>query len=734
LLFSPSAGSSSRLKKHVEESSKRTEGIQYLKGFLSGGFTWPEPKLTFLSEAEVMNRPRVLRRAAAPIPSRKLVDILELSPGDYVVHVTHGIARYLGIERLDIRGRTEEYLALQFAEQAKVYVPLAQMYLVQKYVGSREEPPDLSQIGTNRWSRRKQRVLEAARDIAAELLETHAKRKSYPGIPYPPDDALQEEFEAAFAYQDTPDQEKAGTEIKQDMQAPHPMERLLCGDVGFGKTEIAIRAVFKAVSAGRQAAVLVPTTILAEQHLRTFRDRLEPFGVTVEMLNRYKTPKEQETIIQSLKEGRIDAVIGTSRLIQEDVAMRRLGLLIIDEEQRFGVAQKERLKKMYPAVDVLMLSATPIPRTLHMALAGIRDISTLATPPPERYSIRTAVIKKSLEVIRRAILRELSRGGQVFYLHNRVQTLDVVAKELAAIVPEARIITVHGQMKDRELARNMHKFLSREADVLVSTSIVESGLDIPTVNTILIDDPERYGLSELHQLRGRVGRYHERAYCYLLVPAHSSLGTKARRRLKAIEELQHLGAGFDIAVRDMELRGIGNLLGSEQSGHIAEVGYELYMDLLSRAVKELKGEKVREPIEVTVHLTDASYIPDSYIPDTPVRIDAYRAVSTAESRKTLAKLQEEFRDRFGKPPRQVENLFAEAELSMLSRRARVLYLGVQNGRLTMRFDKLSIDKLEHKWEDLKPDVRFPDDRTVTVGLPQGLTPVELARRLLQRLA
>ncbi|HHN47321.1 MAG TPA: DEAD/DEAH box helicase, partial [Planctomycetes bacterium] len=553
-----------RLRTLVKEKSGRESGAVFSRGFLSCGFQWPSPAMVLLSDAELLERPRMRRTAQNAVPTRKLVDVLELTPGDYVVHVTRGIARYLGVERLDARGRTEDFLSLQFAEQARLYVPLAQMYLIQKYIGPRDEPPDLSAIGSLRWARRKERALEAARDAAAELLETHARRASAAGIPYPPDDALMEEFEAAFPYEDTPDQSRAYAEIRQDMEAARPMERLVCGDVGFGKTELAVRAVFKSISAGRQAAVLVPTTILAEQHMRTFRGRLEPFAVSVEMLNRYRGPSEQKRIVREMKEGRIDVVIGTQRLLQEDVGFRRLGLLVIDEEQRFGVAQKERVKQQYPSVDVLLLSATPIPRTLHMALAGIKDISTLATPPPERYGIRTAVIKKGADVIRRALLREVGRGGQAFYLHNRVSSLEGVARELGAVVPEARIAAVHGQMSDRRLADTMRRFLDRQIDVLVSTSIVESGLDIPTVNTILIDDPERYGLSELHQLRGRVGRYHRRAFCYLLVPAHASLGQKARRRLKAIEELQHIGAGFDIAVRDMELRGIGSMLGLEQ--------------------------------------------------------------------------------------------------------------------------------------------------------------------------
>ncbi|MBN1809753.1 MAG: transcription-repair coupling factor [Planctomycetes bacterium] len=722
-----------KIRETVEEKAGRRENVFYAGCHVSGGFQWTDPDFTVLTDGELLDRPRARRRIPQAVPTRKLVDVLELEPGDYVVHVTQGIARYGGIERLETRGRTEEYLSLQFAEQAKLYVPLAQMYLVQKYIGGKEEPPDLSKIGSTRWKRRKERAMRAARDTAAELLETHARRQAIPGIPYPYDDSMQEEFEEAFPYEDTPDQAAATKEIKRDMEAPSVMERLLCGDVGFGKTEIALRAIYKCVAAGRQAAVLVPTTILAEQHLRTFRERLEPFAVTADMLNRYRTRGEQKRIVESLREGRLDVVVGTSRLIQGDVGFRRLGLLVIDEEQRFGVAQKERLKRKYPAVDVLMLSATPIPRTLHMALAGIKDISTLATPPPDRHAIRTAVIRKNPDIIRRAILREMGRGGQVFYLHNRIQSLEGVARELSAIVPEAAIITVHGRMKDRELADNMYRFLSGEADVLASTSIVESGLDITSVNTILIDDPERYGLSELHQLRGRVGRYHQRAYCYLLIPAHARMGMKARRRLKAVEELQHLGAGFDIAVRDMELRGIGNILGAEQSGHIAEVGYELYMDLLTRAVKELKGESVREAVEVTVHLAEASYIPEDYIPDTAVRIDAYRAISSSGDAKTLEEVKEEFRDRFGALPLQAENLFMEAGLGLMCRRAGVLYLGTQDGRLVMRFERLDPGRLERRWKELAPEVRFPGEDTATIGLPDGSAAAEEAGRLLKHL-
>jgi transcription-repair coupling factor (superfamily II helicase) len=611
------------------------------------------------------------------IEARAIDSFLDLSEGDLVVHVTHGIARFRGMQLLQKetgveRSRkgepraAEEHLVLEFRDGVRVFVPASRIDLVQKYVGGSKTDPELSKYGGTGWQKRKERVEEAVRDLAADMLQLQALREAQPGIAYPPDSEWQSAFEAAFPYQETPDQLTSLTELKADMQRARPMDRLICGDVGYGKTELAIRAAFKAIDNGRQVAVLVPTTVLAEQHFRTFSQRLAEYPFTVECLSRFRTGGEQKRILERLGHGSVDVIIGTHRLLSADVHFKDLGLVVIDEEQRFGVEHKERLKRLRATVDVLTMTATPIPRTLHLALLGIRDISNLETPPPDRLAIETRIVRFDPSLVRNAILRELNREGQVFFVHNRVHNIRDVQSRLEQIVPEARFAVVHGQMGEHELEQNMLRFVRREADVLVATTIIESGLDIPNANTIFINEADHYGLADLHQLRGRVGRYRNRAYAYMLLDPNRSIQPVAAKRLKAIEEFTELGAGFKIALRDLEIRGAGNILGTQQSGHIAAVGYELYCQLLENAVCQLRKQPQRVPLEVHVDLPWTAFFPHTYIPGQRLRIEAYRRLARVRRLDRLDDFRQELRDRYGAPPEPAEWLLRLAEVRILA--------------------------------------------------------------------
>lgn len=600
------------------------------------------------------------------LEARAIDSFLDLTEGDLVVHVSHGIARYRGMQFLDKKGHTEEHLILEFQGGVRVYVPASKIELVQKYVGGSRTEPELSRLGGTGWERKKARVREAVLDLASEMIDLQARRESRPGIAFPPDSEWQAEFEAAFPYEETPDQLATMVEIKRDMQRSRPMDRLVCGDVGYGKTELAIRAAFKAIDNGRQVAVLVPTTVLAEQHYRTFSQRLAEFPFVVDMISRFRTGAEQKRILERLAAGGIDVIIGTHRLVSHDVRFKDLGLVIIDEEQRFGVEHKERLKRLRETVDVLTMTATPIPRTLHQSLLGIREISNLETPPPDRLSIETRITRFDPQLIRHAILRELNRGGQVYFVHNRVHNIRAVADKLQSIVPEARIDIAHGQMNEHELERAMLAFVRREKDILVATTIIESGLDIPNANTIFINQADMYGLADLHQLRGRVGRYKHRAYAYLLLDGERTVTPTASRRLKAIEEFTQLGAGFKIALRDLEIRGAGNILGTQQSGHIAAVGYELYCQLLENAIRQLKSQPVRVPLETTIELPWRAYLPRDYVASHQGRIEAYRRLARIRDLEKLEDFRQELRDRFGPVPEPAEWLLRLAELRLLA--------------------------------------------------------------------
>jgi transcription-repair coupling factor (superfamily II helicase) len=563
--------------------------------------------------------------------------------------------------------QTEEHLVLEFRDKVQVYVPVSLVHLVQKYVGgSASGGVLLSKLGGTSWEKKKQAVADALMDLASEMIQLQAQRAQKPGHSYPPDSHWQEEFEAAFPYQETDDQIRAITDLKGDMERPQPMDRLICGDVGYGKTEVAMRAAFKALDNGKQVAILVPTTVLAEQHFRSFTERMAEFPFTIEVLSRFRTVKETKQVLEGLKQGSVDLVVGTHRLVQKDIAFKDLGLLVIDEEQRFGVDVKERLKRLRLEVEVLTLSATPIPRTLHLSLLGIRDISNLTTPPHDRLAIETRICRFDESLIRQAIIRELNRGGQVYFVHNRVHDIEFIANRIQRIVPEASIGIVHGQMSEGPLEEAMYNFVNGRLDILVATTIIESGLDIPMANTIFIHQAENYGLADLHQLRGRVGRYKHRAYCYLLLEEGKSLTGTAAKRLKAIEEFSELGAGFKIAMRDLEIRGAGNILGTEQSGHIASIGYELYCQLLENAVRQMKKEPLREVRHVSIDLPISAFLPGSFIPPGRPKIEVYRRVSQIASIEELHDFMNELRDRFGQIPHEAELLFELKELQLLA--------------------------------------------------------------------
>jgi transcription-repair coupling factor (superfamily II helicase) len=637
-------------------------------GSVTRGFRIVSQQLVVLSDHELFSRTEVRRTPAKRRrpDSRAIDSFLDLNPGDYVVHLTHGIARYRGMELLDREGSKEEHLALEFRDRVSIYVPVTLIHLVQKYIGAAKGAPTLSKVGGTQWGRQKSKVTEAVADMASDMLRLHAERETKPGLACPPDSHFQQEFERSFPYVETPDQVSAIEASKQDQMRPRPMDRLICGDVGFGKTEVAMRAAFKAVDAGRQVAVLVPTTVLCEQHFRTFSDRMAEFPVTIESLSRFRTKGEQNEILRRTAEGKVDILIGTHRLVQPDVRFKDLGLLVIDEEQRFGVDAKEMLKRLRLAVDVLTLSATPIPRTLHMSLLGIRDISNLTTPPQDRQAIETRICRWDGDLIRHAVVRELNRGGQVYFVHNRVYNIEEVRDRLQRLVPEARIIIGHGQMGDHELEQAMLKFVRGKADILVATTIIESGLDIPTANTMFIHEAQHYGLADLHQLRGRVGRHKHRAYCYLLLDERKPVSGIAAKRLKAIEEYSELGAGFKIAMRDLEIRGAGNILGTEQSGHITTVGYELYCQLLESAVRRMQGLPQRESPHVNIELPFEAYLPNSYVPPGRQKIDVYRKISSTNSLEELAEVAAELRDRFGPIPPLTENLLRLRELEIVA--------------------------------------------------------------------
>jgi len=734
-------GERQRLGELVEQFAPAArERVESLVAYTHAGFIW-DPSLAgakgeatlFLPYHELLQRYQARRSARGGVGAggrrlkagRAMDTFLELAVGDYVVHNEHGIAKFVGLRLMKKRDakasyqekfkgdadsatpesydEAEEYLTLEFDGGAKVHVPAVKIALVQKYIGGFRGSPPLSTLGGTRWKNQKQRAAEGVKDLAASMLRIRAAREHLPGIRFPGDTPWQQEFEAEFAFDETEDQLAAMGEIKKDMQNQRPMDRLICGDVGYGKTELAIRAAFKAVEYGKQAAVLVPTTVLAEQHERTFRSRFKDYPFKVESISRFKTDAEVRAVLKELAEGRVDLIIGTHRLLSKDVKFVDLGLVVIDEEQRFGVEHKERLLGMRMTADVLTLSATPIPRTLHMSMLGLRDISSLTTPPADRRAVVTEVIPYNRVRVQQAINRELSRQGQVYYVHNRVHDILSVADELQKMAPTARIVVGHGQMADGELESVMLKFMRRDADILVCTTIIESGIDNPTANTMIIQDADRFGLADLHQLRGRVGRYKHRAYCYLLLPEDRPVRDTALKRLKAIEQYSMLGAGFKIAMRDLEIRGAGNILGAEQSGHIAAVGYDMYCQLLERAVKELRNEVIASPNETSVEIAVSGVIPRPYIPSDQRRLEAYRRLSLAATIEELATVERDLIAAYGDPPKPTRRLLDLAEIRIGARLLGVRTISIRGQDVI--FGVESVDALVKRFEGIKGSVR-----------------------------
>ncbi|MGE0536014.1 MAG: transcription-repair coupling factor [Pirellulales bacterium] len=696
--------------------------LHFPVGRLAAGFRLVPARTLVLSANELFHRAEVDRSSKRHL-SRVIDSFLDLRENDLVVHVGHGIARYLGLRLLEKEGQSEEHLELEFQGGTKLFVPVSRIELVQKYVGGSKARPTLARLGGRSWLRHKQMAEAAVEDLAVDMLNLQARRSVRPGIAFPPDTEWQHEFDASFPYEETPDQLEAIAAIKREMQLPRPLDRLICGDVGYGKTEVAMRAAFKAIEAGYQVAVLVPTTVLCEQHRRTFTARMAQFPFTIASLSRFLTGKEQQQVLSALETGGIDIVIGTHRLAQHDVRFQNLGLVIIDEEQRFGVEVKERLKALRETVDVLTLTATPIPRTLHMSLLGLRDISNLVTPPEERLAVETRVTRFDEELIRTAVLRELNREGQIFFVHNRIYDIEALATSLRRIVPEARLRIGHGQMPEGQLEEVMFDFVNHRFDLLLATTIVESGLDIPNANTIFIDQADKYGLADLHQLRGRVGRYKHRAYCYLLVDPHQTLNPTAAKRLRAIEEFSDIGAGFAIAMRDLEIRGAGNILGTQQSGHIAAVGYELYCELLEKAVRRHKKLPQTEQIEVHVNLPGQAFLPRSYVPNLRAKIDVYRRLARSSALSSLADLRNELVDRFGPLPAPAARLLAVQEVRVLAHGWQIDTLRIEDGYLV--FEYASRPKIERLAARLRGRLRVVDRQSAYLPLTGELSSPDL---------
>jgi transcription-repair coupling factor (superfamily II helicase) len=703
-IYFQTEGEIERFREILAEAEIGITGIELIEGTLARGFCFSAANLVVLAAAEIFGRApthgrRRLQRRAKFGSQRAQIDFSDLHEGDLVVHLEHGIGRFLGLQKLG-GAEAGEVLAIEFAEDAKLYVPLEQAYLVSRYVGVGKKSPPLSSLADAKWSRAKKNAAASIFDYAGKMLAVQAERETQVGHAFGSDTKWQLEFEHSFPFRETPDQLKAIVETKRDMEEPRSMDRLICGDVGYGKTEVAIRAAFKAVMEGKQVAVLTPTTVLAQQHFETFRQRMLDYPVRIEMLSRFRSQAEQRNVLKLLRDGGVDVVIGTHRLISGDVVFKDLGLVVIDEEQRFGVLHKEKFKELFKLVDVLTLSATPIPRTLYLSLVGVKDMSTIETPPLNRLPVETVVAGYDERIIRDAINRELERQGQVYFLHNRVMSIEKVRDRIVELCPEARVEFGHGQMSADQLEAVMQRFVAGKIDVLVCTTIIESGLDIPNANTIVIDRADRFGLADLYQLRGRVGRAEHKAYAYLLLPREMMTVGAARKRINAIKQYSSLGAGFRIAMRDLEIRGAGSILGTAQSGHIIAVGFDLYCQLLKQAVAQLKGEKLRPRLEVETRLdflatTEGEYLaagsetrvpaflPTSYIGDSALRIQAYRQLAEVSTQEQLHRLRRDWRDRFGPPPSTVDNLLLLSEIKLSAARARVSRVEVRDSKLML---------------------------------------------------
>ncbi|MBW1882044.1 MAG: transcription-repair coupling factor [Deltaproteobacteria bacterium] len=652
---------------------------------LAEGFVWPEQGLAVVSEEEIFGIRERKRSHHGWRDGQRLEGIAQLSPGDFLVHADHGIGIYRGLVELAAGGMSSELLAIEYLAGDKLFLPVDRLSRVQRYGAADGVQPRIDKLGGETWAKTKTKVRASLRNMAGELLALHAARELAPGFGFSARDLTMEEFEAGFAFEETPDQQTAIDDVLADMQQPKPMDRLVCGDVGFGKTEVAIRAAFRAALDGKQVVVLTPTTVLCQQHFENFEKRFEPYPIRVDMLSRFCTPKESRTTLEGLAAGQVDVVIATHRVLQKNVQFRDLGLLVVDEEQRFGVAHKERIKKLKKTVDVLTLTATPIPRTLQMAFTGIRDLSVIETPPVDRLAIRTQICRFDEGLIREAILREIRRGGQIFFLHNRVRTIPAMQELLSRVVPEVRIMVAHGQMKERDLEDRIHGFLRGEAEVLLCTTIIENGIDMPNVNTILVNRADALGLAQLYQLRGRVGRSKRRAYAYLMVPTQlGSLAGDARKRLEAIQDLSELGAGFRLANLDLEIRGAGDLLGSEQSGNLRSVGYETYMEMLEETIEELRGKVHQEWIDPEIKLPVVARLPEEYVSDVSQRLVLYKRLSSARDENEAASIRDELLDRFGRLPVEAENLLEVIRLKIAARRLGIVRIEVSRGELVLQ--------------------------------------------------
>jgi transcription-repair coupling factor (superfamily II helicase) len=718
-LYCENAAEIERVSEIIKEiDTQIPSNLMLVKGFVNQGFVINSLNTVVISHSELFGQ-YSLRRLQRPARVGVPIDtISDLQAGDYVVHSSYGIGKFLGIKTIKEKEGTGEFLTIEYADDVRIHISVSNIQLVQKYIGTSPKRPKLSKIGSKKWQKQKEKVAKSVQDLAVELLEVQAKRQLTGGLAFSADSNWQREFEESFLYQETADQTKAIEEIKADMQQNIAMDRLLCGDVGYGKTELAMRAAFKTVENGRQVAVLVPTTVLCVQHGRTFTERFADFPVCIEILNRFKTGKQAADIIQRTKEGKVDILIGTHRILSGDVGFKDLGLVIIDEEQRFGVEHKEKLKRLRINVDVLTMTATPIPRTLHMSLLGLRDISSLATPPLDRRSIVTSVTSYRGQLIRRAILCELGRSGQVFFLHNRVKTIDKKAWEIVKLLEgsDAKIGVAHGRMHKSELEKTMIDFVEGRIDVLVCTTIIESGLDIPNANTIIIDNADRFGLAELHQLRGRVGRYKHRAFAYMLLPEKRPVTPLAARRLKAIEDYSHLGAGFKIALRDLEIRGAGNILGPEQSGHIQTIGYQMYCQLLVMAVRKLKNEPEEKIITTNIDIGITTYIPKNYITSERGRLDFYRKIAAAQKQDDLKDISDEMKDMFGPLPEEVTLLMELAGIRIAAGRAGIKAIAAAGQNLVFTFAEQITESSNKLFSKINGKIRIADNKTIYLQL------------------
>jgi transcription-repair coupling factor (superfamily II helicase) len=707
-------------------------------GRLSEGFAWQELGLVFITEEEIfgrkIHRPTAVKHRTAPF----LSTFKELKPGDFVVHTDYGVGEYQGLTHINVDGFETDFLSLRYEPDAKLYVPLYSLDKVQKYIGTEGIAPKLDRLGAPAWARTKEKVKKDIVEMARELVAIYAAREAQTRSSFTPPDNLYREFEAAFPYEETVDQEKAIEDVLADMQRPRPMDRVVCGDVGYGKTEVALRAAFKAVEDGLQVAVLVPTTLLADQHYRTFSERVTPFSLRVDMLSRFRTKSEQQETLRGLKSGIVDIVIGTHRLLQKDVAFKNLGLLVVDEEHKFGVKHKERIKEFKKLVDVLTLTATPIPRTLHMSLAGIRDLSIIQTPPLDRQAIQVVLARFGKRVIREAIMHELGRGGQVFFIQNRVQGIERMADFVQRLVPGARVGIAHGQLHEHEIEDVMTKFIAGTLNVLVTTTIIESGIDIPTANTIIINRADRFGLADLYQIKGRVGRSREKAYAYLLAPEDETLTDVARKRLRAIQELSELGAGFRIAAQDLETRGAGNLLGKQQSGHIAAVGIDLYTQMMEEAMAELRGEEISAEPDTIISMRASAFIPDDYIHDVSLRLAAYKEISSASDEVQLREIIDELRDRYGALPEPAANLFEIMNIKLIAKKASVARIDAGKDRVNITFTaeaNISPDRVMVLIKKSRGNTKLIPEYTLQITLPDEafLTAVDAVKKCLREL-